>query len=146
MPISPFFHPSLKVYNQSSEGDDDIYEINYKRIILLYTLFRFKIPFWYQSKVAIVPNEYDANRPLKLSFRLLISRFPNRLDQSFFKERERSLITLIGEKDEVTDSTKLKQLWCKHSKAPFYEFEGEDHNSIHYNNQVIDIIGTWLKP
>ncbi|MCD5322901.1 MULTISPECIES: alpha/beta hydrolase [Pontibacillus] len=146
--LSPFFHPSLPVYRfnqQSDQEEDQLFEVKFYKSIILYTLHRFKIGLLNRAKIATIPDDFHQDRKLTLSFRLLFSRFPVENNLKSLHNSKLPLFMMIGEEDEITDSSKMCDLWRDITNHPFTVEQGEDHNSIISSDNTIIKVKNWIK-
>ncbi|WP_160846591.1 alpha/beta hydrolase [Pontibacillus yanchengensis] len=146
--LSPFFHPSLKLYKYQGRQEtkqEDLYKLKLFKIISLATLMKVGVYSWTNSKVAIVPDEFTENNSLHLSFRLLLSRFIENAKQIHLSKANAPLLTLIGSNDEVTDASKLQAWWEKQTSHQCTIVQDEDHNTILHCDETIRNITNWLK-
>ncbi|WP_345238998.1 alpha/beta hydrolase [Pontibacillus salipaludis] len=146
--LSPFFHPTLPVYNfQNSSNKDlnDIYELKLLKSILLYTLHQFKVQIFSKTKVVKVPDDFHENKLLHLSFRLMISRIPDaRMLNTLYKSKI-PLFMMIGDEDEVTDATKLAEWWKGRTNHPYKMQKGHNHNTIISEDSNVYEVIDWVK-
>ncbi|MFD1018395.1 alpha/beta hydrolase [Thalassobacillus hwangdonensis] len=148
--ISPFFHPALPVYKRDSTKQDkpetDVdYDIDTKRVFVLTTLYRMNLNLAPKASVATIPDEFEGDGKLKLSFRLLASRFMKELpSKDHFSQVSVPMVTLIGSDDEVTHPEKLKDWYEERCDQPFHIIDGTDHNHILHDERALRIINEWL--
>ncbi|WP_241657120.1 alpha/beta hydrolase [Halobacillus salinus] len=147
--ISPFFHPTLPVYRDDAteqfKPETDVhYTVYSKKAGLLMTLYKLNIPHFSHKTVAEIPDEFDAQGVLSLSFRLLASRFLEKLPPDLFEGYSDRIKTLVGADDEVVDAEALAS-WYKDS----FDLEVEiipdtDHNRILHDEEAHRSIARWL--
>lgn len=139
--LSPFFHPSLPVYkedanNQYKPQTDIDYKVYNKRAMLLMTLHKLKIQQFSNRTVAIIPDEVHGNGQLELSFRLMASRFLEKIPSGIFNGMKQKVHTFVGTNDEVILPFELKNWYEKKFNLHLEVIEDTDHNRILHHEDV----------
>ncbi|RWZ60900.1 alpha/beta hydrolase [Halobacillus fulvus] len=148
--LSPFFHPALPVYREEStdqfkpETDVD-YTVHEKKAGLLMTLYKMNIHRFSHKTVAEIPDEFDATGRLELSFRLLASRFLEKITKDVFEKVEGRTKTYVGDQDEVVDPEKLKDWFYDYCGQKLEVIEGTDHNHILHHEELHRSLKEWVK-
>ncbi|KHE66830.1 alpha/beta fold hydrolase [Halobacillus sp. BBL2006] len=147
--ISPFFHPTLPVYRDDAteqfkpETDVD-YTVYQKKIILLMTLYKMNIHRFSHKTVAIIPDEFDDSGILQLSFRLMASRFLEKIPSDLFEGIENQVFTFVGGKDEVVVAEQLESWYREKFDLELNIIEETDHNHIlhdsNFHHRLFDYI------
>lgn len=147
--LSPFFHPTLPVYREKRteqfKSDTDVdYTVYSKKAILLMTLYKMNIPYFSYQTVAKIPDEFEKEGVLKLSFRLLASRFLEALPDHLFDQIRGRATTYVGSHDEVVNSKSFAK-WYKETVDQHIEIiENTDHNRILHDERTHRSIAKWL--
>ncbi|MYL38081.1 alpha/beta hydrolase [Halobacillus litoralis] len=148
---APFFHPALPVYkNEASDpsggGNDVEYTVYTKKVMILMTLYKMNIHRFEKAAAAEIPDEFDSSGRLHLSFRLLISRFPEKVTAALLKDVQAPVTIAVGDRDEVIEPQDLKN-WCRDTWGrPVDIIKGADHNDILYDPAFHEIIDEMDKP
>ncbi|WP_226579138.1 alpha/beta hydrolase [Halobacillus litoralis] len=133
--VAPFFHPTLPVYHehaneQTKHGADVDYTVYGKKVFLLMFLYKMNIHRFNHRTVAEIPDELFENGRLHLSFRLLVSRFLEKIPEDLFRSMQDRILIFAGENDEVIDSNDL-QFWVENKWGLHVEIIPDaDHNKI----------------
>ncbi|MCP3030771.1 alpha/beta hydrolase [Halobacillus sp. A1] len=147
--IAPYFHPRLPVYqndaNDQFKPETDVdFEVYSKKATALAVLHRLGLNFWDKSTVALIPDEFGAEGgTLELTFRLIMSRFLEKVPENLLKEKD-NFITFVGEKDEVILPEKLKKWHQEQFQKEVILIPGEDHNHILHHSTVHDKIASTM--
>lgn len=133
--VAPFFHPTIPVYHndateQSKEKTDVDYMVYDKKVALLMTLYKMNISRFNNRAVAEIPDEFHHSGRLSLSFRLLVSRFLERVPSDLFEHIQGRVSIYVGDDDEVIQHEKLKRWVEKTWGEKVQLIEGADHNHI----------------
>ncbi|MCA0968976.1 alpha/beta hydrolase [Halobacillus litoralis] len=147
--LSPFFHPTLPVYRDDAtdqfkpETDVD-YTVYSKKAMLLMTLHKFNLSQFSHKTVAEIPDEFEGHGKLSLSFRLLASRFLEKLPENPFEGMESRVMTILGDQDEVIRPEAFLQWYEEafHQKALL--IQNTDHNHILHDEEMHQEIAGWL--
>ncbi|WP_062513474.1 alpha/beta fold hydrolase [Halobacillus sp. KGW1] len=143
--IAPFFHPTLPVYHddateQGKPETDVDYVIHDKKMIALVALHKMNIHRFDDAHVAEIPDEFHYSNRLKLSFRLLLSRFPENIVNDLFSGMEDRVSIFIGDEDEVIVHPLLKN-WVKETWGlDVLLIPGVDHNHILHHSDLHRVI------
>lgn len=133
--VAPFFHPRLPVYHdeateQSNDRTDVDYTVYDKKVMLLMTLYKMNINRFNNRQVAEIPDEFHHSGRLSLSFRLLVSRFLEKIPSDLFDGINNRVSIYVGDQDEVIKHEKI-QKWTKKKWGIDIEIiKGTDHNHI----------------
>ncbi|WP_051254603.1 alpha/beta hydrolase [Halobacillus kuroshimensis] len=135
---APFFHPAVPVYKNeasdpSGEGDDVEYTVYTKKVMVLMTLYKMNVHRFEKASAAEIPDEFASTGRLSLSFRLLVSRFPEKVTSALLKGVQAPVTIAVGSEDEVIEAEKLKK-WAEDIwDRPVDILPGADHNDILYD-------------
>ncbi|WP_232324764.1 hypothetical protein [Halobacillus mangrovi] len=94
------------------------------------TLYKMNIDRFSHKTVAVIPDEFDDSGILKLSFRLMASRFLEVIPNDLFEGIESQVFTFVGDQDEVVVSEKLEAWYRTKFDLQLGIVEGTDHNHI----------------
>ncbi|GEN53998.1 alpha/beta hydrolase [Halobacillus faecis] len=139
--IAPFFHPTLPVYHedateQSSDRTDVDYTVFDKRVMLLMTLYKMNIHRFNNRTVAEIPDEFNKSEKLTLSFRLLASRFLEKIPPELLNDVKDRISIYVGSKDEVLLHEEFKRYAKEQWNVPVCIIQGTDHNHILHHPQL----------
>ncbi|MBN9652995.1 alpha/beta hydrolase [Halobacillus sp. GSS1] len=139
--IAPFFHPTLPVYHddateQSTDRTDVDYTVFDKKVMLLMTLYKMNIHRFNKRTVAEIPDEFNKSEKLTLSFRLLISRFLEKIPSHLLTDIKDRVSIYVGSEDEVLLHDKFKRYVKEQWNVEVDIIQGVDHNHILHHPQL----------
>ena len=148
--ISPFFHPTLSVYRNdatdqfkpSTDVDYVVYQKKAGTLMVLYKLGVKRILNW---TVAQIPDEFHHSGRLSLSFRLMMSRFLEKVPADLFRGMEDRVRTYVGEHDEVVHPERLSEWYENTFGMNMTIVKDTDHNHILHDPAFHISIREWLK-
>ncbi|MFG6148767.1 alpha/beta hydrolase [Halobacillus sp. B23F22_1] len=144
--FAPYFHPRLPVYqddanDQFKPGTHVGYKVYSKKAALLNVLQKTGINWWNNRTVAIIPDEFNREADVHLTFRLLISRFLEPLSNDKMPEK---MITFVGADDEVIVPSNLQDWHEKMFKQKVMIIPEEDHNHLLHSKIVHQQLAEFL--
>ncbi|MGP4075243.1 alpha/beta hydrolase [Halobacillus sp. K22] len=148
--VSPFFHPNLSVYrndatDQFKPSTDVDYVVHEKKAGTLMVLYKLGVKRILNWTVAQIPDEFHHSGRLSLSFRLMMSRFLEKLPEDLFEGMGDRIRTYVGEYDEVVDPENLKDWYENTFGLNMRIIEDTDHNHILHDPAFHTSVGEWLK-
>lgn len=148
--ISPFFHPTLPVYqrdvtDQFKPETDVDYTVFDKKAMLLMVLHKMNISYFSKQSVAEIPDEFESTGRLSLSFRLIASRFLEKIPSDLLEGLDKRVHTYLGSDDEVIATEKFQLWYHRQFQKPVEMIEGLDHNHILHEPELHFSLAKWLK-
>ncbi|MYL48547.1 alpha/beta fold hydrolase [Halobacillus litoralis] len=139
--IAPFFHPTLPVYREeatekSSDRTDVDYTVFDKKVMLLMTLYKMNFHQFNDRTVAEIPDEFNKSEKLTLSFRLLASRFLEKIPPELLKDIKDKVSIYVGSEDEVLLHDEFQRYVKDHWNVDVTIIQGTDHNHILHHPQL----------
>lgn len=142
--LAPFIHPlapTVPKNNPNSTGTAKIV-----KLIMLYVLNSLKIS-WFNHSIVYKSNKpkekQHGSETLNLSFRLFMSRFPEKYTTAL-KAIDKSALVIVGDKDEEFIFSQYEPLFSKYTSAKTKVVPNINHDGILSDPAIFSLIKEWF--
>lgn len=142
--LAPFIHPLAPTVPKNNPNSTGTAKIT--KLIFLYALNALKIRWFNKSIVyrSTKPKEIQhGSETLELSFRLFLSRFPEKYVAAL-RAIDQPALVIVGDKDEEFVFSQYEPLFSKYTKATTKVIPNVNHDGVLSSPETFSVVKEWL--
>ncbi|MFC3885598.1 alpha/beta hydrolase [Bacillus songklensis] len=142
--FAPFVHPDAPTTPKSNPNSrTKVYLSRLVPLILLNKVGVTLFNHWHVLSVNKPKEQYHGTETLHLSYRLLMSRIPEKYEDALRALQQPTLV-LIGDKDEDFDHSQYEPLFKRYNRAEVKIINGADHDGLLEHGDAYAEVKNWF--